>query len=94
LDSLSSGFLYAVSSSSTTGSGNGALSIEHYMKRLKGLSLKNTVLVGFGISNKEGFQKVCADAPGAVIGSAFIKALEGSEDVKTATKSFLNSILN
>jgi len=94
LDSLSSGFLYAVSSSTTTGSENKPGSIEDYLKRLKDLQLKNPVLVGFGIKDKPSFDAVCQVADGAIIGSAYIKALENNPDVNAATKSFLSSIIN
>jgi len=94
LDSLSSGFLYAVSSSSTTGSNKGTRDSREYLQRLKDLDLENPVLVGFGISDKAGFDAVCQQADGAIIGSAYIKALENSADVKAATKSFLSSILH
>jgi tryptophan synthase alpha chain len=93
LDSLSSGFLYAVSSSSTTGSNKGPADTTGYLQRLKSLQLRNPVLVGFGISNKQSFDAVCQLADGAIIGSAYIKALENSADVNASTKSFLSSIL-
>ncbi len=92
LDTLSSGFLYAVSSSSTTGSDKKAANTDEYLQRLKDLNLKNPVLVGFGISNKQSFDAVCHLADGAIIGSAYIKALENNTDVNAATKSFLSSI--
>jgi tryptophan synthase alpha chain len=94
LDNLSSGFLYAVSSSSTTGSNKATTDTEEYLHRLRKLNLKNPVLVGFGISNKQSFDAVCQLADGAIIGSAYIKALENSKDVNAATKTFLSSILN
>ncbi len=93
LDSLSSGFLYAVSSSSTTGSNRQVIDAGQYLERLKQLGLNNPILVGFGISDKESFDAVCQLAEGAIIGSAYIKALENSTDVNAATKSFLSSIL-
>jgi tryptophan synthase alpha chain len=93
LDSLSSGFLYAVSSSSTTGSNKGPADTTGYLHRLRSLQLRNPVLVGFGISNKQNFEAVCQLANGAIIGSAYIKALENSADVNASTKSFLSSIL-
>jgi tryptophan synthase alpha chain len=93
LDSLSSGFLYAVSSSSTTGSDNASGSIASYLNRLKNLELKNPILVGFGIKDKESFDTVCQLADGGIIGSAYIKVLENSADVNASTKSFLSSIL-
>ena len=99
LDSLSSGFLYAVSSSSTTGKENTGVEIEvgerleGYLTRLKSMQLKNPVLVGFGIRDKAGFEAVCRFAEGGIIGSAYIKALENSTDVNASTKSFISSIL-
>lgn len=93
LDSLSTGFLYAVSSSSTTGSDKAAANPEEYLLKLRNLKLKNPVLVGFGISNKQSFDAVCQLADGGIIGSAYIRALENSVDVNAATKSFLSSIL-
>ncbi|MEO7394722.1 MAG: tryptophan synthase subunit alpha, partial [Chitinophagaceae bacterium] len=52
LDSLSSGFLYVVSSSSTTGSSNKTANTDEYLKKLRNLKLKNPILVGFGIGDK------------------------------------------
>jgi tryptophan synthase alpha chain len=93
LDGLSSGFLYAVSSSSTTGNQKKQGGVEHYLQKLKNLHLKNPVLVGFGISSKEDLQTVWRYAEGAIVGSAYIKALKDSQDVNAATKSFLSSLL-
>lgn len=92
LDDLSSGFLYAVSSSSTTGSNKKTIDTAQYLQKLQRLKLKNPVLVGFGISNKQSFDAVCQFANGAIVGSAYIKALENNPDVNAATKSFLSSI--
>lgn len=92
LDSLSSGFLYAVSSSSTTGSDGKAADTTDYLQKLRNLRLNNPVLVGFGIKDKSSFDAVCQLANGAIIGSAYIKALENNPDVNAATKSFLSSI--
>lgn len=93
LDSLSSGFLYAVSSSSTTGKDKDMNEVEIYLERLKAMNLKNPVLVGFGIKDRQSFQLACAHANGAIIGTAFIKALDKAEDVQTETKAFLKTIL-
>jgi tryptophan synthase alpha chain len=57
------------------------------------MQLKNPVLVGFGIKDKETFQLACTHANGAIIGTAFIKALENASDVNEETKAFLKNIL-
>ncbi len=93
LDQLSTGFLYAVSSSSTTGKDKNMNDVVTYLERLKSMQLKNPVLVGFGIKDKQTFQLACAHANGAIIGTAFIKALDGADDIKKETKAFLKSIL-
>jgi tryptophan synthase alpha chain len=93
LDELSTGFLYAVSSSSTTGGNKQMADISDYLKRLQSMNLKNPVLVGFGIKDKASFEAACAHANGAIIGSAFIKAIGAAKDVDQATKEFLGEVL-
>lgn len=92
LDSLSTGFLYAVSSSSTTGKDKDMNAVNAYLKRLQKMKLKNPVLVGFGIKDKQTFDAACQYANGAIIGTAFIKALENSVNVEQDTKQFLQQI--
>jgi tryptophan synthase alpha chain len=93
LDSLSSGFLYAVSSSATTGGNTNFDVVEQYLQRLQSYQLNNPILVGFGIKDKTTFNSACKYAHGAIIGSAYIKALEATNNVEATTKEFLNSIL-
>lgn len=92
LDELSSGFLYAVSSSSITGSDKDFEAVETYLQRLKAMQLKNPILVGFGIKDKQTFDTACKYANGAIIGSAYIKALENTSNIEEATKEFLTKI--
>ncbi|THU40689.1 tryptophan synthase subunit alpha [Niastella caeni] len=92
LDSLSTGFLYAVSSSSTTGKDKDMNAVNNFLQRLQKMNLKNPVLVGFGIKDKPTFQQACQAANGAIIGTAFIKALEDATDVEGATKKFITDI--
>jgi tryptophan synthase alpha chain len=56
IDALSTGFLYAVSSSSITGSDKDFSAVEAYLQRLKAMNLSNPILVGFGIKDKETFE--------------------------------------
>src|SRR5215204_2129946 len=93
LDSLSSGFLYAVSSSSITGSDKDFSTVENYLQKLKKMNLKNPVLVGFGIKDRATFATACKYANGAIIGSAYIRALDGGNDVEQKTREFLEAIL-
>lgn len=93
LDSLSTGFLYAVSSSATTGNEKDFDQVTIYLQRLKDMQLKNPVLVGFGIKDKNTFDTACRYANGAIIGSAYIKALEQPGDIQSLTKKFLEQVL-
>ena len=93
LDQLSTGFLYAVSSSSTTGSEKNMTDVNAYLKRLKSYGLKNPVLVGFGIKDKQTFEAACEHVNGAIIGSAYIKTLEHAQDIAQSTKEFLQAVL-
>ncbi|MEP6682899.1 MAG: tryptophan synthase subunit alpha [Parafilimonas sp.] len=93
LDALSTGFLYAVSSSSTTGNKKDFNEVEKYVQRLQKMQLKNPVLVGFGINDKQSFESVCKYANGAIIGSAYVKAIEDANDVQQSTKEFLQTII-
>ena len=93
LDSLSTGFLYAVSSSSITGSDKDFSAVKSYLQKLQGMGLKNPILVGFGIKDKATFETAAKYTAGAIIGSAYIKALENGKDVETATKDFLERII-
>ncbi len=93
LDELSTGFVYAVSSSATTGKDKDFNAVEVYLKKLQERKLKNPVLVGFGIKDKETFASACKYANGAIIGTAFIKALESADDIQITTKKFLQNII-
>ena len=77
VDQRSTGFIYMVSSSSTTGS-TGELSEEqlNYFKRIERMKLSNQRMIGFGISDHRTFQQAINHADGAIVGSAFIKQLE------------------
>lgn len=92
LDSLSSGFLYAVSSSSTTGNDQAVLKNEEYLSRLASLPLQNPVMIGFGIKSKEDFENVTEKADGGIIGTAFVNILLQNRDWKTKAIDFIHSI--
>ncbi len=93
LDHLSTGFLYAVSSSATTGTDKDFTKVALYLERLKSMELKNPLLVGFGIKDKESFDAVTAYANGAIIGSAYIQALSKGNAVEASTAAFLKEVL-
>lgn len=85
IDSVSSGFIYMVSSASVTGSSAGFGSTqEDYFKRIADMKLKNPQVIGFGINNAETFNQATQYAKGAIIGSAFITHLKENGSSKIA----------
>lgn len=92
IDGVSKGFVYAVSSSSTTGKDKDMGDQQAYFARLKEMKLKNPVLIGFGIRDKHTFKAACANSNGAIIGSAFVKAIENSTNLQSSIQSFVQGI--
>lgn len=94
IDGLTRGFVYVVSSAAITG-GTGGISDaqETYFKRITSFGWNHPTLIGFGIKDESTFAKACAYANGAIIGSAFIRALEkGKDDLEGAVHDFVNGI--
>jgi len=97
IDKETSGFIYLVSSSSTTGARKDIQDKQiTYFERIRAMGLKNPLIIGFGISNYETFNTACRYAHGAIVGSAFVKALEEEDKpvaqrVKNMTASLLGT---
>ncbi|WP_276090562.1 tryptophan synthase subunit alpha [Pedobacter sp. JY14-1] len=89
IDGLTSGFVYLLSSSATTGKNlQVSESTEAYFSRIADMKLDNPTMIGFGINSKETFEKACAYANGAIIGSAFVKSLDAA-DIKGSVQRFM-----
>lgn len=90
IDALSTGFIYMVSSSSTTGM-KGVVNQEQitYFERVRGMHLRSRCMIGFGISDKASFEKAAGYANGAIIGSAFINILEGEGTIESKVRAFV-----
>lgn len=93
IDELTDGFIYAVSSDSTTGSTQKFQPKQiAYFERLQAMKLSNPWLIGFGISDQEGFEQASRYAQGAIIGSAFIKALGDGAQLSERIQGFVQRI--
>ncbi|HRG38668.1 MAG TPA: tryptophan synthase subunit alpha [Bacteroidia bacterium] len=93
IDEHSDGFIYMVSSASTTGAKSEIQnSQEAYFKRIKAMKLKNPTIIGFGISDAKTFEKACEYANGAIIGSAFVKAVANSNSLKKDIETFVKGV--
>ena len=94
LDDCTTGFLYIVSTASITGN---KLDVDEqrtaYFRRIQEMKLSNPLIVGFGIHDQESYEKAVTHTQGAIIGSAFIKALQhGKDDLKTTVHTFVRNI--
>jgi tryptophan synthase alpha chain len=93
IDNISRGFIYMVSSSSTTGIKDGFSEDQMtYFERIKEMNLANPGLIGFGISDSDTFAKACRMAHGAIIGSAFVKMLGDNGTGAESIKKFVDKI--
>jgi len=90
IDAGSTGFIYAVSMAGVTGKD---LQMDDerrsYLEHLNSLGLKSPLMIGFGIEQKEQFEAVTKYSAGAIVGSAFLRAIENAMDVKQATADFV-----
>lgn len=89
-------FLYVLSSDAVTG-GRAAVSEERdaFFKRLKEMRLKSKLIVGFGVSDRESFNAVTRHTAGAIIGSAFVRAVAEAKDdagLREVTKKFIAGV--
>lgn len=92
IDSLSTSFIYLLSSNATTGT---QLHVqdqsEAYFKRIKDMDLNNPIVIGFGIHNHDTFDKATQYANGAIVGTAFVKLL-AEENYLKKIPAFISSI--
>ncbi len=92
IDSHTNGFIYMVSSAAVTGTQSSFDTKVDYFNRINAMNLKNPRLIGFGISNKSTRDMVNRYSSGAIIGSAFIKALEETQDVEKGVELLLKKL--
>lgn len=92
IDENTKGFIYMVSSASTTGAQEKFNENKvDYFRRINMMNLQNPRLVGFGISNKETFQAVTEYAAGGIIGSKFVSLLS-EKPISEAVEELIKTI--
>ena len=93
VDKNSNGFIYMVSSHAITGA-KASISKEQeaYFERVAGMNLTHPCLIGFGISDAATFRLASRYSNGAIIGSAFIKKIKDSKELKKDIKNFLTEV--
>ena len=91
INDATSGFVYVVSNSATTGATEAHYN-EAFLAQLKDLGLTKPYQIGFGISTKEDVEKAWSYANGAIIGSAFLRAIENTSNLEQAVDDFMHSL--
>lgn len=93
IDEHCGGFIYMVSSASTTGVKEHFSDEQlHYFQRINSLSLRNKKLIGFGISNQETFTGACQYSNGGIVGSLFVKELMAGPSVEEAVERLMQQL--
>ena len=94
IDSHTDGFIYMVSSASTTGTQSSFdAKKQAYFHSINAMSLRNPRMIGFGISNKETFRTACDNASGAIVGSKFVSLLDEHKSPEVAITELKKLIL-
>ena len=76
IDEHTNGFIYIVSSASTTGAQQSFDEAkQQYFKHIHAMKLRNPRMIGFGISNRQTLESAQQNAAGAIIGSKFVTLL-------------------
>lgn len=85
IDEHTDGFVYMVSSASTTGAQKSFDDAkQEYFQRINAMNLRNPRMIGFGISNKQTLESSQQNAAGAIIGSKFVQLLDESKNADEA----------
>lgn len=92
IDNNTNGFIYMVSSAAVTGIQNSFEKQTEYFNRINSMNLKNPRLIGFGVSNKTTKDMVFDYSSGAIVGSAFIKALNETGDIEKSVEVLLERL--
>ena len=93
IDDNTDGFIYMVSSASTTGAQKEfGDQKQAYFSRIKAMNLKHPCMIGFGISNKQTLEAAQANAAGAIIGSKFVKLFEETQNAGKAIKALKEAL--
>lgn len=93
IDEHCEGFIYMVSTASTTGARDSfPEEAKEYFRRIDRMSLRHPRLIGFGISNTSTYSDACAHANGAIIGSQFIRLLESESSPEAAVEALMARI--
>lgn len=85
IDEHTNGFIYMVSSASTTGAQQRFDDAkQEYFRHINSMNLRNPRMIGFGISNRQTLESAQQNAAGAIIGSKFVTLLNETRNADLA----------
>ena len=94
IDKATDSFIYMVSSASTTGTkGISTDILQTFYNKIQAAGVQSPRLIGFGISGKQSFENACRFANGAIIGTAFIKAISQKGKLSDNIQHFVKRIV-
>jgi tryptophan synthase alpha chain len=93
IDESTSGFIYMVSTASTTGARErfDEKTLDYFW-RIDRMQLRNPRMIGFGISNRATFEAATKYAAGAIVGSEFIRILGEEDSTHAAVSAFTQKL--
>lgn len=93
IDEHTDGFIYMVSSASTTGAQSSFdAQKQAYFSRIAAMHLHNPRMIGFGISNRQTYEAAVAHAAGVIVGSKFVSLLNECDSPSEAVESLLMAL--
>ncbi len=93
IDENSDSFVYMVSTASTTGKDGANINhAKEYFDRVESLGLKNKRLIGFNVKDQASYEFAASNSDGAIIGSAFVKAISKEGELKENIQEFIKGI--
>ncbi|MDD6209807.1 MAG: tryptophan synthase subunit alpha [Bacteroidales bacterium] len=93
IDEHTDGFIYMVSSASTTGAQQSfGENKQAYFRRINAMDLRNPRMIGFGISNRATLEAAQENAAGAIIGSKFVTLLGEISPAEKAVEALMEAL--
>jgi tryptophan synthase alpha chain len=93
IDDATDGFIYMVSSASTTGAKDRFTDEQQaYFSRVAAMRLRNPLMVGFGVSNRTTYEAAAAHTAGCIIGSRFVRLLDECSTAEEAVERLVEGL--
>lgn len=92
IDENTQGFIYVVSTDSTTGNVKDITAAKPYFEKIQSMKLKSPTMIGFNVKDNASYRFAGQYANGTIIGSAFIKAIKDSQNLEGDIVQFVKMV--